>query len=355
VLVAENPARSAVVLTGTKPVLRDIQLASSRPSERLQASAGAGVRVYGAEGFVVQRVTVTGAASAGIIVIGGANGLIADNSVAGALADGIHITAGSRAIQVSGNTVHDVGDDMIAVVSYLTDRSPCSDILIARNRVQRQSSGRGITAVGGRNVTIRQNTITATDGAGVLVAADRTYGTYGTDGVKVLDNVIDTTDLGHIGHAGILLVGQPGSIVRGTVVDGNVIRNTRSHGISVGGYTQSTTLAENRVSNVANTGILLEGARDVTVTGNTVARVDASGIYATRSVAGRLVIDSNTLVDVNRARGAATYVIRIESNAALTYGEVVGNSYSGPAGYPYQGLVDPGGPSILVSGNRVVA
>jgi hypothetical protein len=354
ILVAQNPSRSAVILKGTHPVLRDIQIASPAPAERLQTSAAAGVRVDGANRFVVQRVKVAGAENAGIVVFGGTNGLIADNTVSGALADGIHLTAGSHAVRVSGNAVHDVGDDMIAVVSYLSDPYPCSDVLITGNDVRRETSGRGITAVGGRDVTIQRNTISRTHGAGVLVASDRSYGTYGTEGVKVLNNVIDTTDLGHIGHAGIQLFGQPGSIIRNTLVSGNVVRNTSSRGVYVGGYTQLTTVSGNRLTNISDAGIYLDEARDAVVVANTVAQVDDSGIYATRGVTGRLVINSNVLADVNRARMPGTYVIRIEPNAGLTNGEIVDNSYSGPAGYPYQGLVGADNPRIVVSGNRVV-
>ena len=354
VLLAENPARSAVVLRGRHPVLRDIAVVSPKPRQRVQTSAAAGVRVDGADDFVVRRVTVAGGENSGIIVFAGRNGLIADNAVSGALADGIHLTAATSAVRVSGNTVRDVGDDMIAVVSYLSDRTPCSDILITGNSVDRQTNGRGITAIGGRNVTIRQNTISRTYGAGVLIASDGNYGTFGTDGVVVADNVIDTTDLGQIGHAGIQLLGQPGNLVRSTVVSGNIVRNTRGRGLHVGGYTQLTTVSGNTLTNIADTGIYLEGARDATVVSNTVAQVGDFGIYATRGVAGRLLINANTLVDVNRARMPQTYVIRVESNAALTHGEVVDNSYSGPAGYPYQGLVSADGPSILVSGNKVL-
>ena len=179
ILSADNPLQSAVVLRGAGPVLRDIQITSPRAATRSRAGAAAGVQVAHATGFVVQRVTVTGAENVGIVVFGGIGGRVVDNTVSGTRADGIHLTDGSRDIVVSGNTVHDVGDDMIAVVSYLSDRVPCAQIVIANNNVYRQTSGRGITAVGGQDVTIRRNAISGTYGAGVLVASDRSYGRTG--------------------------------------------------------------------------------------------------------------------------------------------------------------------------------
>jgi parallel beta-helix repeat protein len=354
ILSADNPSRSAVVLRGARPVLRDIQISSPRAATRSQAGAAAGIQVDHATGFVVQRVTVAGAENVGIIVFGGIGGRVVDNTVSGTLADGIHLTDGSRRIVISGNTVHDVGDDMIAVVSYLTQRVPCAEIVIANNNVYRQTSGRGITAVGGQNITIRRNAISGTYGAGVLVASDGSYGTYGTLGVKVLDNVVDTTDVGQIGHAGIQLFGQPGQSVQGTVVSGNVVKNTRSRGIYVGPYTQTTTVSGNTLTNIAGRGVYLDRTQDTTVTMNTLSQVDNGGIYASGSVTGRLIIDSNVLSDVNRVRQAQTYVIQVAPNGGLAYGQVTGNRYSNPSGYPYERLVESTNPRIFVFGNKVV-
>jgi parallel beta-helix repeat protein len=299
-------------------------------------------------------VTVAGAENAGIVVFGGVRGRVVDNTVSGTRADGIHLTDGSRGIVVSGNTVHDVGDDMIAVVSYLVDGVLCADIVIANNNVYRQTSGRGITAVGGQNVTIRRNAISGTYGAGVLVVSDGSYETYGTLAVTVLANVIDTTDLGHIGHAGIELFGQPGQSVQGTVVSGNVVKNTRFRGIYVGPYTQTTTVSGNTLTNIAARGVYLDGTRDATVTRNTLSQLDAVGIYATNSVTGRLIIDSNILSDVNRVRQAQTYVIHVEPSPGLASGEVAGNRYSNPSGYPFARFVESTNPRISVFANTVI-
>ena len=172
--------------------------------------------------------------------------------------------------------------------------------------------------------------------------------------MKVLDNVVDTTDLGHIGHAGIQLFGQPGQSVQESVVSGNVIKNTGFRGVYVGPYTQSTTVSGNTLANIAGRGVYLDGTQDTTVTMNTLSQVDSVGIYATRSVTGRLIIDSNVLSGVNRLGQAQTYVIHVEPNPA--YGEVADNRYSNQSGYPYASLVESTtNPKIVVFGNRVIA
>lgn len=354
ILDAESPSRSAVVLTGEGPMIRDLQITSPGATRRVQTSAAAGVRVEHATGFDVRRVTIAGAENAGIVVFAASSGRIVDNTVSGTLADGIHLTDGSHYVTVAGNTVHDVGDDMIAVVSYLADRVPCAHILITGNDVYRQTSGRGITVVGGQGVTVRSNRIAGTYGAGILVASDASYGTYGTVGVSVVGNNVDGTDLGQIGHAGIQLYGQSGSSIQGTVVSGNVVTNPSSRGIYVGSHTQATTISGNRLSDVQGQGIVLNGARDTSVTANTLSQVDENGIQVTGAARGRLTIDSNQLTDVNRIRQPQVSVIDIEPNPGPLYGEVVDNVYSNPGGYPFEALVDSANPGITVSGNRLV-
>ncbi|MCW1959783.1 MAG: hypothetical protein KIH64_014810 [Mycobacterium sp.] len=146
----------------------------------------------------------------GIMLLRAVDFVVAANTVARTLADGIHITAGSRDGRVVGNIVRENGDDMIAVVSY-AGRGPAAlntadmlgdlvarrraqlvqNVLIAGNDVQGQYWGRGITVVGGRDITIRGNRIDNTPlGAGILVAREHNYETFGVSNVLVAGNAI---------------------------------------------------------------------------------------------------------------------------------------------------------------------
>jgi hypothetical protein len=150
--------------------------------------------------------------SAGGIMLLRADGfLIADNTVERTLADGIHITSGSRNGRILRNTVRETGDDMIAVVSYAgtgaaalgtvaqlkanwttrVDQKLNRNILIAGNTVGGQYWGRGITVVGGRAVTIRNNQLDNIPvGAAILLAREANYETFGVNDVLVRGNTI---------------------------------------------------------------------------------------------------------------------------------------------------------------------
>jgi parallel beta-helix repeat protein len=152
-----------------------------------------------------------GASAAGIILLQADGFLVAGNTVVRTLADGIHITGGSRNGRVLGNTVRETGDDMIAVVSYAGSgqaalgsaaklRSTWAErletqlvrnIVIADNRVSGQYWGRGISVVGGKDISVRRNTLDNIPlAAGILVAREASYESFGVNNVLVEGNTL---------------------------------------------------------------------------------------------------------------------------------------------------------------------
>ena len=148
------------------------------------------------------------ASSAGIFIYHATGFLVAENMVSRTLADGIHVTSGSSYGRIINNYVKETGDDMIAVVSYIGDPStPASaiasnfdarkardmnhHITISGNMVAGQYWGRGISVVGGENVTIENNSIDrTTHAAGVYLARETSYLTFGVHNILVRNNTI---------------------------------------------------------------------------------------------------------------------------------------------------------------------
>lgn len=197
-------------------------------TSRKTAPWHAGIAIYGERGAPVSDVVVQGnrivnagapgtpeansASSAGIIVVRGRRFLIAGNTVRRSLADGIHVTSASRDGRVVGNTVEEVGDDMVAVVSYaaggnaalgsasriadnFTERRDASlnqNILIVDNNLSGQYWGRGITVAGAEGVTIRRNRVyNNPHAAGILLSREGSYQTFGVRNVLVDSNTIE--------------------------------------------------------------------------------------------------------------------------------------------------------------------
>jgi hypothetical protein len=166
-----------------------------------------------------------GASASGIFLYRAVDFLVAGNRIERTLADGIHVTGGSHDGRVLRNTVRETGDDMIGMVSYLGDGSftrntaaelagtlarrteaqLVHDVLVADNDVAGLYWGRGISVVGGRDITILRNHIAeSTRAAAVYLAREGNYVTFGVHNVRVQDNVIEkvqtTTPRYSVGH-----------------------------------------------------------------------------------------------------------------------------------------------------------
>lgn len=145
----------------------------------------------------------------GIFIYNAENYLIANNLVVRSYADGIHSTARSKNGRILFNNVLETGDDGIAVVSYLDkdwrsktnvdanflkneyEAKIASNILIYKNKVSGQYWGRGITVVGGKNISILNNDISKIFGAaGIYLSRESSYETPGVNNIVVSGNSV---------------------------------------------------------------------------------------------------------------------------------------------------------------------
>ena len=155
--------------------------------------------------------TPNSAAAAGIYVFRADNFLIADNTIRRTLSDGIHVTAGSRNGRLIHNSVRETGDDTIGIVSYLgsgdwtdgtsanasaipgteRDEQIVRNVVVSHNDLGGQYWGRGISVIGGEDITISDNTISdSLTAAAILLAREAIFTSWGVDNVLVQDNTI---------------------------------------------------------------------------------------------------------------------------------------------------------------------
>ena len=184
-LLATDEGRSSLDLAADGITLADVTLSISNTTRRWDAYEQQRLRIDGHTGITVRDVTVTGSAAAGVYVGGGTSNFLLDGvHVSGTRADGIHITQGAHDGKVVDPVVRNVGDDGVAVVSYAQDGAPCADITV-QSPVVDGTDARGVSVVGGENITYDDITVSGTAAAGVYVAAEGSYDTAGVSGVTV--------------------------------------------------------------------------------------------------------------------------------------------------------------------------
>jgi hypothetical protein len=145
---------------------------------------------------------------------------ISDVSVSDTRADGVHLTGGSNHGTVTRPVVTGSGDDGVAVVSY-DDEPAVSDITINSPVVADQRWGRGVSVVGGTNITYNDIGVSGSAGAAVCIAVEPEYETHPTTNVRVNGGTVlhANTDPA-IGHGAVVLYSsRPGLAMTSVAID----------------------------------------------------------------------------------------------------------------------------------------
>ncbi|MDN7903568.1 right-handed parallel beta-helix repeat-containing protein [Burkholderia diffusa] len=267
-LIATTPDDQTIEMRGDGTTLVGFRLAGTGTT-RLTTPASTKVEVTG-RGVQVLDNVVDGGAGAGIFVFGGADVAIVGNEVLSTLADGIHMTHGSHNVLVQGNVVRGTGDDMIAVVSYQAEGVLTRNVLITGNSLEGNPWGRGITVVGGANVTISNNIVRNVQvSSGILVAQEDSNRTAGSSDIRIERNSIadiqtatgrpDSRPITQ--QAAIEVSTWSGSVSRVTVI-GNRVSHARFDGIRLWGNVSGVRIADNQLSEIGGMAVRIDPAHD---------------------------------------------------------------------------------------------
>jgi YVTN family beta-propeller protein/VCBS repeat-containing protein len=178
----------------------------------------------------IRDVTINGSAGAGVYLSGAGYFELDNVRVIRALADGIHMTNGSHDGVVNNAYTEWTGDDGIAVVSYISDGAITKNITINNPVVNGTTWGRGLTVVGGENITYNNVSVSDTDAGGVYVATEPSYNTYSVSNVKVVGGtLINCNTNPEVVHGAVLVwAGNGGTSVKNVTVSDLTIINTPS-------------------------------------------------------------------------------------------------------------------------------
>ncbi|WP_457079569.1 glycosyl hydrolase family 28-related protein [Modestobacter sp. SYSU DS0657] len=230
-LTATQETRSALHVSGDRVTLTGLTLALPTSTQRFHAYEQMKVRVSG-DDVVLRDVHVRGAAAAGIYVGNGAARFLLDRvTVANSRADGVHVTGGARDGRVVSPVTTNTGDDGVAVVSYQADGRPVERVRITSPRVNGTTWGRGISVVGGTDITYTDIDVRDTDAGGVYLGSEGDpYWTYPSvrvlvDGGRVSGaNTNPEKDHGAV----IVYAGNPGTSTADVTVRRLAISGTRA-------------------------------------------------------------------------------------------------------------------------------
>lgn len=227
-LYATNDNTSSVQILADGVTLHDITLGAALTGPRYYAPQHHKLVIM-ADHVTVTDVTINGSAGAGIYVDNAGYFELNDVRVIRSRADGIHMTNGSHHGVVNNPYTEWTGDDGVAVVSYNPDTGGVShDIVVNNPTVNGTTWGRGISVVGGTNITYNNITVRDTDSAGVYIATEPSYNTRSVDGVRILGGTVTNANTSATVVHGAVLVyaGNAGTSVRNVTIEGLTISGT---------------------------------------------------------------------------------------------------------------------------------
>lgn len=253
-LQATNDATSAVQILGDNVTVRNLNLSAPLTGTRYESLDQHKLVVVG-DGVTVSDVTVTGSAASGVFVYGASNFRLNRVTVRNSRADGIHMTNGANNGRVDNAVTQWTGDDGVAVVSY-GGEPICHDIVIESPTVMGTTHGRGISVVGGQDISYRNITVSQSSAAGVYIAAEgNPYFTHSVNRVEVIGGTVTGANTStSVVHGAVLVYGgNTGRSVSNVTISGLTIADTpRTAYRNVG-----IVLDTGTVSNIAFTNIAL--------------------------------------------------------------------------------------------------
>lgn len=309
-LVTDSAPQHAVILSGYGAELKDVTISTDWAGSSQSNNNGCGVLVNAAHNFTIDNVKVRNSATAGILSSGGIRGSITGCFVKNTLKDGIHMTNVTQDVLISGNRCDSTGDDGIAVVSYVSQGAKCNNIQITGNEVK-NGSARGISVVGGNNVTISDNTITNIVYAGLYIGSEATVTSYGSTNIQGSNNTLDSTGASSPeSYASIQIYGRADYPTENVKFEGGSASNCRYIGVTVSNPSEAIDSTTKNVKIIGMTitgapgnngfGLYAAGGTDITFQNNTVDHFASYGFTSQAGEgAGDIRIIGNTFRDVD--------------------------------------------------------
>jgi YVTN family beta-propeller protein len=223
-LAATNDLTAQLQILADSVTLHDLTMSSPLILARSPIST-----IYiSADHASLRDVTINGSAGAGVYLSGAGYFDLTNVRVIRALADGIHMTNGSHDGVVNNAYTEWTGDDGIAVVSYVSDGTITKNITVNNPVVNGTTWGRGVTVVGGDNVTFNNVAVSNTDGGGVYIATEPSYNTYSVSNVKVIGGTLTNCNTNPaVVHGAVLLwAGNSGTSIKNVTLSDLTIINT---------------------------------------------------------------------------------------------------------------------------------
>ncbi|BDX30150.1 hypothetical protein TUM20985_06970 [Mycobacterium antarcticum] len=228
-LQATNDATSSVQILADNVSVSNLNLTAALTGARYSALEQHKLVIAG-RGDTVTNVSINGSAAAGVFVNGASYFTLNQVRVSNTRADGIHITNGANNGTVNNAVVTAAGDDGISMISYEGDGGRIvHDIIVTAPVINGTTWGRGLSVVGGQNISYRNVTVSNTNAAAIYIATEGSpYFTQSVNHVEVIGGTITGANYNSgVVHGAVLVYsGNAKQTINDVTISGVTITST---------------------------------------------------------------------------------------------------------------------------------
>jgi len=385
-------------------------------NDRSADDAAAGFYLRGATHFTVQFCRAEGPQASGMMVRGCQYGRITNNWFESTLADSLHVTAAaatdapvynldgsflemnrvpipSYRLHIADNVVNNSGDDNIGLISYASHANvqPVTEAPIVYpgyytyytesggiriNQANNQSinvignstyggDARGITSVGGQNISITGNYIDDPVLAGILAYGEDEYDTYGCNNINISGNVLVNTgndstykpirydaygnqmldrfgvtgltrNLDSRSNASIIVGGRAAFPSQNIAIRSNMLTGMRQRGITIGANVTNVDITGNSLRDSLGVTVYVDAGSNITIEGNRISNaIDGAIAVNIFNCSGNINVSGNKLHNINTGGSVGTDAIHFTGPPAtgVITTTISDNRISGPQTY----------------------
>jgi len=310
--------QQSVALSGTRPRLSGMTISTNWAGVRHGNLYSNAVTLYpGTVDAMVDKTIITGSAAVGIFTQTATRPQIVQNSVHNTLADGIHFTKGTTNFSAIGNRLYNIGDDCIAVVSYVSDGAVVDGGTETANLCD-TGAARGYSVIGGKNIVISTGVLKNIALANIIVAQENSYSTYGVSNVIVSDiiEVGGGSNSGTVLGANVITSDSPTYPVTNVSLRHIVATGLKFTGLQIGANTSDISLSDSSLYAVGGStpytafGATLGGVNNASFHHNAFGLWSKDGIAAgTFTNSGTLSIKDNYFDGLNQSASTSVRAI----------------------------------------------
>ena len=298
--------------------------------------ADVAIRATSCNNYAIHGARFKNMNGAGILNRSGADYEITDTYMEGMWKDGIHNVKACDNFRISGVIATDCGDDVIAVVGYLSDAVYPTNGVIENVVINGTKSARGITFVGSAHMKLTNFVVDGAYLSGVYIAAESgTFASYGNTDISVsngtiincarsstangalhISNVtsyknkdikITDVDILASSYYGALIFGvaswlaEDVTLTRVTIRDTTDTANKNGAGVGAGAFD----------------GINAAYTKNLTINGCKISDAGQYALICTATNAGKITIKDVTITDPNvNGNGAVVDAVNIAASSA---------------------------------------